>query len=138
MKSLPKFYKLCDKLLSNSEVNIDIIIIYIEEAHASDGSYSLKGNFDINNHNNIKERIDACNKLLKIWANNNKGISELIKQKKINIIMDNMKNSLMSKCAAWPERLYVVNKQKIIFQGGMGPQWYSVDEVSNFLNKYTQ
>lgn len=38
--------------------------------------------------------------------------------------------------AAWPERLYIAHKGKIVFKGGRGPEGYKPSEVDDWLSMH--
>ncbi|CAF3082516.1 unnamed protein product [Rotaria sp. Silwood2] len=116
------------KYYYNLNYPIDFIIIYIEEAHASDQwkfdnpKYSF-----IKNHQNIKDRLDAIKilvDLIKITKHNN-----------ISIYSDTIDNHTNHLFRAWPERLYVLHDQKILYQGQPGPLGYSIPSLDYFLRK---
>lgn len=50
------------------------------------------------------------------------------------VIVDPMSNELMEAFTSWPERLYVINKNKIEYHGGPGPFWFSMDDLTKFLH----
>lgn len=37
---------------------------------------------------------------------------------------------------AWPERLYIIEKGKIVYKGGPGPFQYDITEVASWLHKH--
>jgi hypothetical protein len=39
----------------------------------------------------------------------------------------------MSKYFSWPERLYVIHRNKILFLSGPGPFFYDIEELGRFL-----
>lgn len=107
---------------------IDFVIIYIREAHASDGwkfpgeKYSF-----IKNHRSIKDRLDAIKTLV--------DMSNVKKESKISIYSDTMDDHTNHLFRAWPERLYVLYDGKILYQGSKGPQGYSMPTLEYFLKK---
>ena len=110
---------------------IDFIIIYIREAHASDGwkfhgqQYSF-----IKNHRNIQDRLDAIKILLEM-ANINK-------DNNISVYSDTIDDHTNHLFRAWPERLYVLHNQRILYQGQSGPTGYSIPTLDYFLKKMVQ
>ncbi len=40
--------------------------------------------------------------------------------------------------AAWPERIYVLEENKVMYKGAIGPEGYKVSEVRNWLENRFQ
>eukprot|EP01035_Chromulina_nebulosa_P017209 gene17209-22730_t len=49
------------------------------------------------------------------------------------VISDSMKNEVYENYDSWPERLYIIEKGIIVYQGGMGPFDYKLAEVKDWL-----
>lgn len=96
---------------------IQFIHIYIDEAHPKDGWYIGDENV-IYNHKSIEERCDA---------------SKYISEKMNHVYVDSMDNKLKKFFGVQYERLYIIQNNKIIFQGGQGPMNYSLTDVEEFL-----
>ena len=107
---------------------IDFIIIYIREAHASDGwkfdgpQYSF-----IANHRTIKDRIDAIKTMIQM--------AKINKESQVSVYSDTMNDHTNHLFRGWPEKLYVLYDQKILYQGKNGPTGYSIPSVDYFLKK---
>ncbi|KAJ1063989.1 hypothetical protein K5549_009301 [Capra hircus] len=99
----------------------DFLIIYIEEAHASDG-WAFKNNVDIKNHRNLQDRLRAAHLLLD-------------RSPQCPVVVDTMKNQSSSCYAALPERLYVLQEGRILYKGKPGPWNYHPEEVRAVLEK---
>lgn len=97
----------------------DFLIVYIEEAHATDG-WAFKNNVDIKKHQTLNDRISAARILLKEGP-------------PCPMVVDSMDNMTCAKYGAMPERLYVVLNGKIIYKGNMGPSGYKPEEVQLIL-----
>lgn len=51
-------------------------------------------------------------------------------------VVDNMDNKVEEAYAAWPDRLYVVDKRgRIVYKGGKGPQGFKPLEMGKALAK---
>lgn len=96
---------------------IEFIHIYIDEAHPKDGWY-IGDTKVIYNHKTLEKRCEAS-----------KYISESVN----NVYADTMDNKLKQFFGVQYERLYIIQNNKIIFQGGQGPMNYSLDDVEEFL-----
>jgi len=53
----------------------------------------------------------------------------------IPVLVDPMDNNVNKTFAAWPERLYVIEKGKIAYKGGPGPFGYDIDSLEAWLSK---
>jgi len=54
----------------------------------------------------------------------------------IPMLIDNMDNAVEKAYAAWPDRLYVVDKDGTIFyKGGLGPRGFNPREMAQALEK---
>lgn len=49
------------------------------------------------------------------------------------VLVDFMTNEAQEKFAAYPERLYIVQKGKIVYQGQRGPFDYDIQEMIDVL-----
>ncbi|KAJ8375359.1 hypothetical protein SKAU_G00059390 [Synaphobranchus kaupii] len=99
----------------------DFLVVYIAEAHATDG-WSFSNNVDIKKHTNLQERLAAAQVLLK-------------ENPLCPIVVDDMTDITASKYGALPERLYVLLSGKVIYKGKMGPWGYNPEEVRRVLEK---
>jgi hypothetical protein len=107
---------------------IDFILIYIREAHASDGWKFDGDNFSfVRNHRNINERLDA----VRMMAN----MANITQDQNIHIYSDTMDDRTNHLFRAWPERLYVLHEGKILYRGQKGPSGYSIPSLDYFLKK---
>lgn len=119
----PFLYKLDEfKQLVKDFSNVaDFLIVYLAEAHATD-AWAFKNNVDISVHKNLEERLAAARTLLK-------------EDPPCPVVVDEMNNITASKYGALPERLYVIQSGKVIYQGGIGPWGYKPEEVRKVLEK---
>lgn len=101
----------------------DFLIVYIAEAHPSDG-WKFKHNFDIDNHKRIQDRMKAVETLRK-------------QQSSCEVVADDISNDLNYKYGAMYERLFIVLNGKVVYLGQRGPQGYHLEEVEEWLTKYT-
>lgn len=99
----------------------DFLVVYIAEAHATDG-WAFANNVDISVHKNLEERLAAARVLV--------GEDPLCP-----VVVDEMSNITASKYGALPERLYVLQGGKVIYQGGIGPWGYKPEEVRKVLER---
>lgn len=99
----------------------DFLIIYIEEAHASDG-WAFKNNVDIKQHRNLQDRLWAAHLLL-------------ARSPQCPVVVDTMQNQSSQQYAALPERLYVLQGGRILYKGKPGPWNYNPEEVRAVLER---
>lgn len=86
-------------------------------------SYLLQNNVEIAQHKSLKERCEAA-KILKS------------SQCPVPILVDTMEDEANQAYGAFPERLFIVHKGKIVYEGGMGPYYYDLTEVRKWLEKW--
>jgi len=126
MVNLGKF----GELRQNFSEVADFVTVYIEEAHPAErGHFRVGGdggNYDIETHNSIEDRLSAAETLQEEAGNALKGCKILVDQ------MDNRGNRAY---ASMPERLYVVKDGQVVLEGGLGPFDYRISDVENFLKK---
>ena len=125
MACLNSFIKLA-KYHQNLNSPIDFIIIYIKEAHASDGwKFDGSEHSFIANHRDIEDRIEAVRTLIEL--------GNIEKEDEIDVYCDTINDYTNHLFRGWPERLYVLFDDKIIYQGGPGPIGYSIPSLDFFL-----
>jgi len=126
MANLDKF----GKLRENFSGMADFVTIYIAEAHPAErGHFRVGGeggNYDIDTHANIADRLNAATTLKEEAGEALKGCK---------ILVDPMDDRADIAYAALPERLYVVRDGQVVYQGGLGPFDYKISEVEAFLAK---
>jgi len=126
MANLDKF----GKLRQNFSEVADFVTIYIAEAHPAErGHFRVGGdggNYDIDTHANIADRLNAATTLREEAGEALRGCK---------ILVDPMDDRANLAYAALPERLYVVQDGQLIYQGGLGPFDYKISEVEAFLAK---
>eukprot|EP01084_Bolivina_argentea_P024160 45071_1 len=134
MANLNEYGKLIQKY--ENKININFVLVYISEAHPSDG-WIYKNNVQIKQHKNMNNRIDACKLLINLWTKQQQFIKHYIANNKLNIFVDTMSNDIARIFGAWPERFVIINDNfKVVFKGGYGPLNYSVKAVEQFVTKY--
>jgi hypothetical protein len=111
------------KLIARFSHVADFLIVYITEAHPSDG-WKFKNNFDINTHIGVHDRMRAVDMLNKSQPN-------------CPVVADDLSNNLNYKYGAMYERLYISLNSVVVYQGERGPQGYHMEEVEDWLTKYT-
>lgn len=102
----------------------DFLMIYIMEAHPTDGFAYSRNNFSIRNHRNLEERIKA---------------GEMLQEQNLacDVVVDDISNNTNRAYAGLYERLYIMQNSKIVYAGELGPMGYSLGEVEEWLEKNT-
>ena len=96
---------------------VQFLVIYIREAHPVDG-WDLGSENRIYDPQTIEERRQVA------------GTCEESLQYGIRTLVDEMDDAVMTAYAAWPERLYLVERNgTIAYAGGLGPFGFSPEEL---------
>lgn len=106
----------------------DFVTVYIEEAHPAEKDH-FKGNINIESHANMEDKMEAARTLKEEAGESLEGSP---------ILVDPWDNPAMEAYAGFPERLYVILDGTIVYEGGMGPFGYKIEEVKEYLNKFCQ
>ena len=120
---MAKFGDFCKIVSSYADV-ADFVMVYIEEAHPVE-SLALRNNLNINVHRTIEDRIEAARHLLR-------------QDPTFPIVCDVMDDTASYTYGAQNERLYVIHRGKIAYEGGRGPMFYRLHEVQEWLENYLQ
>lgn len=62
-------------------------------------------------------------------------MSNITRENNISIYSDTINDHTNHLFRAWPERLYILHDQKILYQGLRGPSGYSIPSLEYFLKK---
>ncbi|KAL4641808.1 thyroxine 5-deiodinase [Arapaima gigas] len=114
--------RILDFAKGNSDI-ADSLLVYIEEAHPCDGWVSSDAPYQIPKHRCLEDRMKAAQLM-------NVQIPECL------VVMDNMENSSNAAYGAYFERLYILKDERVVYQGGRGPEGYKIAEVRNWLAEY--
>ncbi|CAG01826.1 unnamed protein product, partial [Tetraodon nigroviridis] len=101
----------------------DFLVVYIEEAHPSDGWVSTDAPHQIPKHRCLEDRLRAAQLML----------AEVPES---NVVVDNMDNSSNAAYGAYFERLYILRDERVVYQGGRGPEGYRISELRTWLEQY--
>jgi len=101
-------------LVSKNSLEINFLIIYIKEAHASD-QWPLGTTFNVPQHKTIDQRIDAANSWKNILIEN-----QLKNFNNVIILVDDIDNSFTNTYSAWPERGMIVMNNVIEYYSSSG------------------
>ncbi|VCW84227.1 unnamed protein product, partial [Gulo gulo] len=111
---LPAFSKLVEEFSSVA----DFLLVYIDEAHPSDG-WAVPGDsslsFEVKKHRNQEDRCAAAHQLLEHFS----------LPPQCRVVADRMDNNAN----------VAYGRQKIAYLGGKGPFCYNLQEVRRWLEK---
>ncbi len=106
---------------------VNFTIIYLREAHPSDGwqmPQNEKDGVEFNQPTTTEERIEVA--------------GTCVKDLKLSLpcLIDNLEDQANKVYCGWPDRFYVIEKGgKVAFQGGIGPQGFKPDEADAVIRK---
>lgn len=101
----------------------DSLLVYIEEAHPSDGWVSTDAPYQIPKHRCLDDRLRAA---------------RLMRQEvpECPVVADNMENLANAAYGAYFDRLYIIQGGMVVYQGGRGPEGYRISELRDWLDQY--
>lgn len=102
---------------------VDFVLVYIAEAHPTDGWAYAVNHFEAKQANTITERADAAKVMFQLNVS-------------CPVLLDGMDNALRDRFQSLPDRLYIVKDARVIYQGGEGPTFYDVDHTRSWLADY--
>ncbi|TKC46686.1 hypothetical protein EI555_016066 [Monodon monoceros] len=121
---LPAFSKLVEEFSSVA----DFLLVYIDEAHPSDG-WAVPGDsslsFEVKKHRNQEDRCAAAHQLMERFS----------LPPQCQVVADRMDNNANVAYGVAFERVCIVQRQKIAYLGGKGPFYYNLQEVRRWLEK---
>jgi hypothetical protein len=116
-----------EKLYKDYKDRAEFYIVYIREAHPSDGWAMPQ---------NEKQGINV--KQPKTYEERCKVASDCIKAMKLSIpaLVDDMSDTAEKGYSGWPDRFFLVGKDgKLAYVGGQGPRGFKPDEIEEELKK---
>ena len=117
------FDSVCRMAADNADI-ADFVVVYIEESHPTDG-WAFPGNYLINKHRTIKDRLAAAAKLAAFPLPAN-----------MTLVADTMYDELNLAYGGLYERLYIIHYGKVAYHGERGPFGFRPDEVAGWLSTY--
>lgn len=121
---LPAFRQLVEDF---SDV-ADFLLVYIDEAHPSDGWVAPpmgSCSFNVRKHQNLEERLGAARKL----------IEQFSLPPQCQLVADCMDNNANVAYGVSNERVCIVQHKKIAYLGGKGPFFYNLKDVRQWLEQ---
>lgn len=123
MAKLDEMHKIYDMYCSGSNAMARLVTVYIEESCAGKGLNAAKPVGD--HHRSIEDRITAANRFVKEtgWYAG-------------EVVIDTMANEILDRYDAHPERVVIIQKGRVVHDGGNGPilmVHYDIDDVLKWL-----
>jgi hypothetical protein len=86
---------------------------------------SIQENYEIMQHKTLEQRCAAA---------------QILQSHKPSavVLVDTILNSANIAYGAFPQRLYIIRQNNVVYQGGLGPSYYNLEEVRLWLEKYRQ
>jgi len=118
------FDSICRMAADNSDL-ADFVVVYIEEAHPTDGWAFPDNHHLIHQHRTITERLAAAAKLTvdALPAN-------------MTLVVDGMSNELNTAYGGLYDRLYIIHNDTVVYQGQRGPVGFHPGHVDDWLSTY--
>ena len=106
---------------------VEVVFVYVAEAHATDG-WQMESNVEedvlVANHVTIEDRFAAARE----------GVERLALT--LPVLVDRMDDAVSNAFAAWPERIYVVDREgRIADVGGPGPFEFDPDAAAAMVDE---
>jgi len=115
-----------DSVFQKYKNDAKFLCIYIAEAHPADEWYLYTIGACIKQPKTLEERISVATK----YQNEFK--------LPFPLTVDYMDNAAELAYAAWPERLYVIQDNHIVFKSNRGPYGYHPEQIEEWLEAYTK
>lgn len=115
--------------MAQSQPLADFVVVYVAEAHPTDGWMYPAVEHHVKQHTVMKDRVEAASVLAK-------RLCELASENgtpQIPLYADTMGDSAAKGFGALPERLAIIHNGQVVFIGGKGPEAYSIPEVKKAL-----
>jgi hypothetical protein len=115
-------------LYAEYSARVQFLVIYIREAHPSDGwRIPVPGQPKLADPTTIEERRAAA------------GQCEAAALHGIPTLVDAMDDAVMEAYAAWPDRLYLIGLDgRVVYAGGRGPFGFKPAELKKAIDAYLE
>jgi Iodothyronine deiodinase len=117
------------KIRSEFSGKAEFLMVYIKEAHPEDEwqmDSNVEGNVVFEQPKTFEARLDLA--------------KTFVDRMDVDTptLVDDIRNTAMACYAAWPERIYVIDRKgRIQFKGGVGPFYFEPDALRSYLKSMT-
>jgi hypothetical protein len=119
-----------EKIREDFKDSAELVLVYIKEAHPGD-EWQMDSNVESKVVFDQPRTFEARLDLARTFVDRMKVQTETL--------VDDIQNTAMACYAAWPERIYVIDRSgRIAYKGGMGPFQFEPEELREFLSTMTQ
>jgi type I thyroxine 5'-deiodinase len=109
---------------------VELVLVYIKEAHSGD-EWQMDSNVESKVVFDQPKTFEARTDLARTFVDR-MGVET-------ETLVDDIRNTAMACYAAWPERIYVIDRDgRIVYKGGVGPFYFAPDELREFLQTMRQ
>ncbi len=123
------------RLAAEFEGRAFFAVVYLEEAHPSDGWTVPAATHSIKQHTQMRERVDAARELEAELSAIYERESALAGKQPPPVLVDTMENRAAIVFGALPERLAIVREGMVVYLGGKGPFEYSLEHCRDALKE---
>ena len=114
-----------EKIRKDFEDRVELALVYIKEAHPGD-EWQMDSNVEAKVVFDQPRTFEARTELARTFVDRMEVETETL--------VDDIRNTAMACYAAWPERIYVIDRDgRIVYKGGVGPFYFAPDELREFL-----
>jgi hypothetical protein len=118
-----------EKIREDFQDRVELVLVYIKEAHPGD-EWQMDSNVESNVVFDQPKTFEARLSLARTFVERMEVETETF--------VDDVRNTAMACYAAWPERIYVIDREgRIVYKGGVGPFYFAPDELREFLENMT-
>jgi len=117
MANMTKYFDLAQKYQNK----VDFALVYTEEAHPP-GTWNLLFQEHVDEHKCLEDRVTAAKRIS-------------LNDESMKLYVDTMDDQLNRAFGAFPERLYILLDNKVVYQGGEGPFGHKVEEIEDWIVK---
>ena len=119
-----------EKIREDFQEQVELVLVYIKEAHPGDEwqtDSNVESNVVFDQPKTFEARMDLARTFLDRM------------EVKTEAFVDDIRNTAMACYAAWPERIYVIDREgRIAYKGGVGPFYFEPEELREVLEKLRQ
>ena len=119
-----------EQIRKDFQDQVELVLVYIKEAHPGD-EWQMDSNVEsevvFDQPKSFEARVDLARTFMDRM------------KVETDTFVDDIRNTALACYAAWPERIYVIDREgRIVYKGGMGPFYFKPDELRKFLEDMKQ
>lgn len=119
-----------EKIREDFRDRVEMVLVYIKEAHPGD-EWQMDSNVESNVVFDQPKTFEARMDVARTFVDRMKVETETF--------VDDVRNTAMACYAAWPERIYVIDREgRIVYKGGVGPFYFEPAKLREVLGNMRQ